>query len=70
MRILETAFPMGTCMSDKVSMGNFVTGCPRLDSTEKQIMNSWKLLEDGDITKRFLIYSCGGEKLCQCKRLL
>ena len=40
---------MGTCMSDKVSMGNFVTGCPRLDSTEEQIMNSWKLLEDGDI---------------------
>ena len=40
---------MGTCMSDKVFMGNFVTGCPRLDSTEEQIMNSWKLLEDGDI---------------------
>ena len=55
---------MGTCMSDKVSMGNFVTGCPRLDSTEEQIMNSWKLLEDGDITKRFPIYSCAGEKLC------
>ena len=56
-------------MSDKVSMGNFVTGCPRLDSTEEQIMNSWKLLEDGDIISdsryiRVLARNCVNVKDC------
>ena len=32
---LEAAFPMGTCMLDKVFVGNFVTGCPRLDVIEE-----------------------------------
>ena len=32
---LEAAFPMGTCALDKVFMGNFVTGCLRLDSIEE-----------------------------------
>ena len=40
---------MGTCLLDKVFMGNFVTRCPRLDSIEEQI-NSRKLPEGGTIS--------------------